>query len=247
MRDLAPDGGPVDWSYRRLDAVCGQVAAGLLAHGVGRVTGSGSMARNRIEYLSAYYGPCAAGAVVVPLNIKLPAEQQRYVLDDAGVELVFADAGHAGSVPGSRHVVSFDESVRWAPFSTGAPAPAADMVPGDVAIQMYTSGSTGRPKGVLLTHGGQQATFSRYIEAGMVPARTANLVAAPLYHKNAAVSIKVTWCRAASTVLMPRFDAVCTWPTWCATGDDRRPACRRCSPLDAGRARPPADARPEPR
>jgi acyl-CoA synthetase (AMP-forming)/AMP-acid ligase II len=71
---------------------------------------------------------------------------------------------------------------------------------------MYTSGSTGRPKGVLLTHAGQGFTFEKYVAAGIVPDGSSTLIAAPLYHKNAAVSMKVTLGSRATAVMMPRFE-----------------------------------------
>jgi long-chain acyl-CoA synthetase len=204
--DLAPAHGPVRWSYRDLERMCGAVAGWLLGTGRADQQRVGVLARNRAEYLFAYYGIMRAGCAVVPLNAKLPAAQLRHCVDDAAVELVLCDDERRSLGPAGCRAVCFDDAAAWAAVTGTEPVPSVAVADDDVAVQMYTSGSTGRPKGVLLTHGGQRATFANYIRAGFVAADSTNLVAAPLYHKNAAVSMKLTWVQGATAVLLPRFD-----------------------------------------
>ncbi|MCZ0991311.1 non-ribosomal peptide synthetase [Streptomyces diastatochromogenes] len=87
------------------------------------------------------------GGVYVPLDARLPAERLRFMLQEAGVRHVVADAGTWGKVTGLGAVAVDVDRVR--PVSDG-PRHVPD--PGDLAYVIFTSGSTGRPKAVGVEH-----------------------------------------------------------------------------------------------
>jgi acyl-CoA synthetase (AMP-forming)/AMP-acid ligase II len=143
--DLSRPDHPREVTYADLDAEANAIAAGLTARGVGRGDRAGILALNRSEYVAALYGTMRAGAIPVPLNIKLPAETLAFIAGDADLKVCFVDAAHRKGAPPSIPAIDFDadygQFVKPDPFT--AVEPRAD----DICLQPYTSGSTGRPKG----------------------------------------------------------------------------------------------------
>ena len=125
--DLSRPAAPREVGYGELDAGCNAVAAGLVARGVGRGDRVGILALNRTEYIEALYGTMRAGAIPVPLNIKLPAEGLAFIARDADLKLVFVDAGHRKVVPPDVPAVDFDadyaQFLKPGPFTAVEPGP----------------------------------------------------------------------------------------------------------------------------
>ena len=182
------------------------MAAGLAARGLGRGDRVAICAVNRLEYLVALFGAMRAGCVPVMVNIKLPAETIRFIVEDSGARIVFADGDFDFDPPHGTARVSFDGE-GWSEFTTLEPVAPFVPQPGDIAEQPYTSGSTGRPKGVLLDHAGQCWMIDRLVETRDLRADDASVISAPLYHKNALLAVKSALAAGGSIVLFARFDA----------------------------------------
>jgi acyl-CoA synthetase (AMP-forming)/AMP-acid ligase II len=202
--DLSRPDHPREVTYRELDSACNAVAAGLAARGVGRGDRVGILALNRTEYIEALYGTMRAGAIPVPLNVKLPADALAFIARDAALSLLFVDATFRKVAPPGIPAVDFDAD--YAQFLKAGPFAAVEPGPDDICLQPYTSGSTGRPKGVLLTHAGQAWQIDALVKARRMTSDDRVLVAAPLYHKNALVWTKVGLAGGSSLVLLARFD-----------------------------------------
>jgi long-chain acyl-CoA synthetase len=202
--DLSRPDHPREVTYRELDSACNAVAAGLAARGIGRGDRVGILALNRTEYIEALYGTMRAGAIPVPLNVKLPADALAFIARDAALSLLFVDATFRKVAPPGIPSVDFDAD--YAQFLEPGPFTAVEPGPDDICLQPYTSGSTGRPKGVLLTHAGQAWQIDALVKARRMTPDERVLVAAPLYHKNALVWTKVGLAGGSSLVLLARFD-----------------------------------------
>lgn len=207
--DLYDPAAPRPVTYRALDAQCNAVARGLVRAGLRPGDRIGILSLNRLEFVTTVFGAMRAGAVPVPVNIKLAAPTVAFILEDAGAKLVFAESGLRRLVPPALRIVDFDGHGPngFVDFADPGTFELFEPAPDSVAIQPYTSGSTGRPKGVLLTHYGQN--WSRRILAHTRGCTEADviLVAAPLYHKNALNALKQGFTAGATLPLMPRFDA----------------------------------------
>ncbi|MFS0838676.1 amino acid adenylation domain-containing protein [Paenibacillus sp. 1P03SA] len=125
----------------------------MRAKGVGYGSIVGIMAERSIPMLTAMLAVMKAGGAYMPVDPNYPQERIRYMLEDSGTELVFADGARSGTaavVPASLQVLDIaDETL----FSGGDDTAA--VRPQDAADPMYviyTSGSTGQPKGVIVPH-----------------------------------------------------------------------------------------------
>jgi acyl-CoA ligase (AMP-forming) (exosortase A-associated) len=155
-------------NYREMDACVDGFASQLLAAGIGRGERVAIYAEKRFEVVASIFAAALAGAVFVPVNPALKAEQVGHILNDCNVavlvttpdrlaamrevlpncpdlRMVFAIGGARGE-EGKLPVLSWTEDT-----APNAPAPHR-VIDGDMAAILYTSGSTGKPKGVVLTH-----------------------------------------------------------------------------------------------
>ncbi len=118
------------------------------------------------DFLGLFFGSIAAGAVPIPVNTWLTADDYRLYIEDSGARLLVIDQSLAPMIreisPGLEtvsHIVTTGGEAGDYPLLDDliADQPAEmqihDANPDDVAFWLYSSGSTGKPKGVLHSHG----------------------------------------------------------------------------------------------
>ena len=191
--------GEIRWTYAEFDRISGRVAAGLAGRGVAKGTRVAILARNSHAFVALRFALARLGAVLVPINFMLKAEEAAYILRHAGATMLATDSGLAAL---ARAATALDTAVRdliWLP-SEGASEPAADMIAfdqlaasltvppdaelsdSDLAQIVYTSGTESSPKGAMLTHAAVIWQYvSCIVDAGIAQDDLA-LHALPLYH-----------------------------------------------------------------
>ncbi|WP_152392877.1 type I polyketide synthase [Paenibacillus guangzhouensis] len=145
--------GGESMTYQELDRRTDALARSLRAKGVGSGSVVGIMAERSIPMLTAMLAVMKAGGAYMPVDPHYPGERIRYMLEDSGAELIFADSPRAGvqhGVPATLQVLDIaDETL----FSGGDDAHEAWTQDADDPMYViYTSGSTGHPKGVMVPH-----------------------------------------------------------------------------------------------
>jgi acyl-CoA ligase (AMP-forming) (exosortase A-associated) len=155
-------------SYAELAHAIECACAGLLGLGIGRGERVAVYLDKRFETVVAMFGAARAGAVFVPVNPILKAEQVVHILRDCNVRVLVTAGARAQAVmpalaacPDLRHVVTLDDGdddvcgksvVGWNEFMAAPARRAHRVIDTDMTSIFYTSGSTGRPKGVMLSH-----------------------------------------------------------------------------------------------
>ncbi|AXY73694.1 amino acid adenylation domain-containing protein [Paraflavitalea soli] len=109
-------------------------------------------ARLSPELLIALLAILKAGAAYLPVDPALPKERIRFIMEEAGVQLLITDEAllpHFDYYTG--HTYTIDTTVET--LDTPIEDPTPINTPNDLAYIIYTSGSTGQPKGVMVEHG----------------------------------------------------------------------------------------------
>jgi long-chain acyl-CoA synthetase len=185
------DGAWTDVTCKQAASQIRSAALGLIAQGVNAGDRVAILSATRYEWVILDYAILAVGAVTVPIYETSSPDQVRWVLEDSGAVLAFAETdAHAqlikellDELPALRRVEHI-ESAGPSALETLAEAGAA-VDPGqlderlaairsaDPATLIYTSGTTGRPKGCQLTHSnlvsetrGASASFPSLLRKG---------------------------------------------------------------------------------
>lgn len=157
--------GALRLSYREFGQRCDRWSAALAKLGVGPGDRVGTIAPNTHQHLEQFYAIPQLGAVIVPMNHRLTAEDFVYLADHSGSKVLCVHPDHVALVDGVRdrmtsveHFVALQgERDGWLNYeellsdaSTDFPAP--QIGESDLLAINYTSGTTSRPKGVMVTH-----------------------------------------------------------------------------------------------
>ncbi|MBA2962774.1 MULTISPECIES: acyl-CoA synthetase [Ramlibacter] len=191
--------GATSWTFREFDAVVDRVAAGLAGIGVADGSRVAVLARNSHGFAALRFALARLGAVLVPINFMLQAEEVAYILRHAQAGVLATDSGLAEV---ARQAAARDTVVRqfiWLP-SEEATDPVAGMVSfdelarsagtplecpvqaGDLAQIVYTSGTESSPKGAMLTHDAVIWQYASCAVDASIATGDVMLHALPLYH-----------------------------------------------------------------
>lgn len=161
-------------SYRDVRRTSEQVAGWLTTQGIGTGSRVGIVMTNQTAWLVAAAAILRIGAIIVPLDARLTAPEQRALLQHAQVSGLFVDAHlwrhldlavPATVVTGARHGQDLGEAVAYEQVAahTGR-APLAAVGRDDIAAIVYSSGTGGDPKGCLLSHGTYLAQYGALMQ-----------------------------------------------------------------------------------
>ena len=222
MRDCHPqamvmsltDDGVVDGSFGAVSDRVDRLSRALRTLGVQRGDRVGTFAWNNQRHFELYMAIPCVGAVLHTLNVRLFAEQLRYVVNHARDGVIFVDESLVelleplvADLPHVKHYVVMEHG--QAPGS--GTSHALDRLPNalsyeqllaeagdgsfdypelderEAAALCYTSGTTGNPKGVLYSHRSiaLHSSASLMSDALGLSRRDRALVVVPMFHANA--------------------------------------------------------------
>lgn len=192
--------GDATITYAQVRAETSRFAQALASKGVERGSHTAVLSANRPEVLYNLCANMVIGSCNTPLHPLGSAEDQAYVLQDAGIETLVYDAAYFGQraaelkerVPGLKNLLGLGPSEVGedlnALAATFEPEPlvAPDIGPNDLNTIVYTGGTTGRPKGVRQPY--RSAAYMTMIQMAEWewPEEIRFLIATPLSHAAAA-------------------------------------------------------------
>ena len=169
-RALYPDrealvDGNLRLTYAQFFERCDRWSAALQRLGVRPGDRVAYIAPNTHAQLESFYAVPQIGAMLVPINYRLTADDFAYIITHSGATVVCAHEDYLaavdairGQLTGVGHFVALEGSAPgWLDYEqlVASSSPSFDTPPideNDVITINYTSGTTARPKGVMMTH-----------------------------------------------------------------------------------------------
>ena len=184
---VASDGTTI--SYRELDRLADQVAAGLARLGVREGDVVALELPQAPEYLVAYIAASRLGAITTGINARLTAAEQQKLLTVAQPKVEIRDAA----------------AVREMALDGPPPKALADDPDRPVAL-VFTSGTTGTPKGAVFC--GKQLSFITEVDThGKWSGGGATLAATSFAHLGPMTKLPGALMRGGTTYVMDRWHA----------------------------------------
>ena len=218
---LAIDGDTVV-TYAGMVERAAAVASGLKGQGVGTGDVVALLSYNCAEFLTTIFAANHLGAIAMPINWRLAAEEVRFILEHSQAAALVCDAELAalagdalGRLDPGQHVARIcigaapDGWIAFDELEQRPDRPARTECAGDdIHRLMYTSGTTGRPKGVMITHANLAwKNYGHIVELGCRN-DDVGLACGPLYHVGALDLVTTTMIAAGATTIIHRvFDA----------------------------------------
>ena len=198
-------------TYAGLDERSARTATLFEAHGVGQGERVAILSRNRIAFFEALFACARLGAILVPLNWRMPPAELDPLIADSGPRLLLhggEDRGAVRRLAAPPPALDLDSGYDAA-VDAAAPAERRGRWPADgIWYLLYTSGTTGRPKGVIYTYRMALANLVNIGTAIGLGAADTTLTFLPHFH-TAGINLHAlpTLLQGGRVLLMPGFDA----------------------------------------
>jgi len=159
------------FTYEQMTERVGRLANALSKLGVKSGDRVATFAWNNARHLEIYFAVPCMGAVLHPLNLRLPADQLTYIIAHADDQVLFIDPTLlpaieklAPQLKSVKHFVVMGDKVPEGTTlnpvhayedllnSASPDYPWPHLQENDAAAMCYTSGTTGNPKGVVYSH-----------------------------------------------------------------------------------------------
>src|SRR5215471_448163 len=169
-RKLYPDrvaviDGDLRWTYAQFLDRCDRWSSVLQKLGISAGDRVAYLSPNTHAHLESFYAVPQAGAVLVPLNYRLTADDFVHLINHSGSRMICADRDYLARIdsireqlPKVEHFIALTgEAEHWLNYEAMIAASSPEFErpeihETDLLTINYTSGTTSRPKGVMITH-----------------------------------------------------------------------------------------------
>ncbi len=212
--------GKLRLNYAEFGNRCDRWSAALAKLGVQKGDRVATIAPNTHQHLEQYYAVPQLGAVIVPMNYRLVAEDFVYLANHSGARVLCVHSDYLDLIDSVRdrmqtveHFVAlegtksgwlaYEELIAASDGSFSAPAIAES----DLLSINYTSGTTSKPKGVMITHRNAWVNaVGTMVHAPMTP-RDRYLWTLPMFHANGWTFTWIVTAAGATHVCLRKADA----------------------------------------
>ena len=196
-----------------------RLACGLQKTGVKKGDRIGVLGKNSLEYFLLYGAAGALGAIMLPINWRLSAEEVAYNLNDCTPKLVFVDKEFQESVHGIQDRLSSVEAYfnlgpdggDFSDFaslmSKGDAFTPEEVATDDGFVIIHTAAVAGRPRGALLSHGNVLTADMHFDYFFGVQPEDVHLNILPLFHVGGLFMATTSFHAGALNVNVSKFDA----------------------------------------
>jgi acyl-CoA synthetase (AMP-forming)/AMP-acid ligase II len=196
-----------------------RLAAGLAAAGVGAGDRVAIISRNNAEFAVLYGAVAWLGAILLPVNWRLNAEEVAYILGDGTPKLLIADAEEQPRIAAMNAALPFVTGyygigAHVAPFKPFTELTAPDRPVPDIAgsaedgyLIIHTAAVDGKPRGALLSQANLIAASTQMLRYWQLDERDVGLVALPLFHVAGAGLLLGMQLAGGASLILPKFEA----------------------------------------
>ncbi|MFK7915651.1 MAG: class I adenylate-forming enzyme family protein [Pseudomonadales bacterium] len=189
----------------------------------------GLLLMNGLEFFEAFFALAKVGAVVVPLNWRLVADELEFILKDSGTQRLIFDNAFSEVVTELHSRGDRTDIGQWLQVTGGADAAGFAQVYEDfrgsgsleepetrgwddeMLYIMYTSGTTGLPKGVVHSHSTAMWAILTISANPLYHFNDRYLACLPMFHVGALTPLAVNVYKGTTTVVMRSFDPERAW------------------------------------
>ena len=210
------------YNYAQSNSRCNQMAHAFLARGMVKGDRLAWIGKNSIELGLLGFASSKVGVVQNPLNYRLAPPEWAYIINNCTAKVLVCEAEFCAGVDKVRdtleniaHFVCLDGDIDgWESFRAWVDPqadhnPEHDIGPNDELYQMYTSGTTGLPKGAVLSqYSIETNTRILGLQFDMHVSNTRVVLALPMYHAAAGITIQCTVSSGGSFIVHKDFDPV---------------------------------------
>jgi fatty-acyl-CoA synthase len=217
--------GELRLTYEQFFDRCDRWSSALQQLGIARGDRVAYIAPNTHAQLESFYAVPQIGAVLVPINYRLTANDFVYLINHSGAEVVCAHSDYLAAVDsvrsqltGVKHFVALEGSAQesadgWLDYETLIAASSADFRPVEIDENglltiNYTSGTTSRPKGVMITHRNAYMNSVGTLVHEHMSCADRYLWTLPMFHANGWTFVWTVTAAGATHVCVRRVDPV---------------------------------------
>jgi long-chain acyl-CoA synthetase len=212
--------GAIRLTFREVDERVNRLSSALAGLGIGKGDRVAILALNCHQFYEFYYAVPQLGAVVVPINFRLPSHEVKYIVEHSGSRVVAVDQALLpviesvrADLDGVEHFIlmgnepcegyfSYEELLARDTADFDAPEVSDDELLG----LFYTSGTTGEPKGVMLSHRNMLANITNSEGVYNYLPTDIYLHAAPMFHLADGAAVFTHTANGATQAFIPRFE-----------------------------------------
>jgi fatty-acyl-CoA synthase len=224
-REAVVDGAQ-RFTYAQFFDRCDRWSSALQTMGVGQGDRVAYIAPNTHAQLESFYAVPQIGAVLVPINYRLTADDFAYVISHSGARVVCAHEEYLAAVDGVRaglpEVEAFvaleGSRAGWHDYESCLAQAHSDfdrpaIGETDLLTINYTSGTTARPKGVMITHRNAYMNVVGTLIHQPMSAADRYLWTLPMFHANGWTFVWTVTAAGAKHVCLRKVEATAVFQT----------------------------------
>jgi fatty-acyl-CoA synthase len=211
--------GELRLTYEQFLHRCDRWSSRLLELGVRQGDRVAYIAPNTHAQLESFYAVPQIGAVLVPINYRLTADDFAYLINHSGAKVVCAHRDYLDAVDGVRsqlksveNFVALDDARDgWLDYEALLSQGSSDfqrprIQENDLLTINYTSGTTSRPKGVMITHRNAYLNSVGTLVHEHMSCDDRYLWTLPMFHANGWTFVWTVTASGATHVCVPKID-----------------------------------------
>lgn len=211
--------GDLRLTYAQFFERCDRWSSALQQLGVQQGDRVAYIAPNTHGHLEGYYAVPQIGAVIVPINYRLIADDFAYIINHSGARVVCVHSDYLDMVDGIRaqlpsvaHFVALEgQKAGWDDYEALLAASSTEFArpiinEGDLLSINYTSGTTSRPKGVMITHRNAAINILGTLAHHPMSPQDRYLWTLPMFHANGWTFVWIVTARGGAHVCLRRVE-----------------------------------------